>query len=53
MDCYRFEKKMYDKGFLDDAIDATFIIHLESNGRFYFIHIFVVEFPKEILDVES
>ena len=33
MDCYRFEKRTFDKGFLDDAIDATFIIHLEGNGR--------------------
>lgn len=33
MDCYRFEKRTFDKGFLDDAIDATFIIHLDGNGR--------------------
>ena len=32
--CYRFEKLEYEKGLYDDAIDATFIIHLENNSRY-------------------
>jgi len=31
--CYRFEKKTYKTGLLDGTIDATYIIHLEGNGR--------------------
>ena len=31
--CYRFEKKIFNKGLLDDGVDATYIIHLEGNGR--------------------
>jgi hypothetical protein len=31
--CYRFEKKTYNSGLLDDTVDATYIIHLEGNGR--------------------
>jgi len=34
MSCYRFEKLVYDTGLLDDGIDATYIIHLEGNGRY-------------------
>jgi len=30
---YTFEKKTYDVGFLDACVDATYIIHLEGNGR--------------------
>ena len=32
-ECYHYEKKQYNKGFLDECIDATYIIHLEGNGR--------------------
>lgn len=32
--CYRFEKIIFNKGLLDDGVDATYIIHLEGNGRY-------------------
>jgi hypothetical protein len=32
--CYNFKKVTYNNGLLDDAIDATYIIHLEGNGRY-------------------
>jgi len=32
--CYNFKKIKYNKGLLDDAVDATYIIHLEGNGRY-------------------
>lgn len=38
MECYRFEKLEYKSGFLDDCVDATYIIHLEGNGRLPHIH---------------
>jgi hypothetical protein len=31
--CYTFELIEREKGFLDEAVDATYIIHLEGNGR--------------------
>jgi len=31
--CYNLEKYIYEKGFLDKTIDATYIIHLKDNGR--------------------
>jgi hypothetical protein len=31
--CYRFEELSYPKGLLDNSVDATYIIHLEGNGR--------------------
>ncbi len=31
---YRFEEMNYDKGLFDECIDATYIIHLENNGRY-------------------
>ncbi len=31
--CYRFEKLSFEKGLLDEFVDATYIIHLENNGR--------------------
>jgi len=34
MNCYSFEKRIYEKGLLEECIDATYIIHLENNGRF-------------------
>jgi hypothetical protein len=33
-ECYTFKKIKYNKGLLDDAVDATYIIHLEGNGRY-------------------
>jgi hypothetical protein len=33
-DCYRFEERLYNDGiFKGESIDATYIIHLEGNGR--------------------
>lgn len=32
--CYTFKKIKYNKGLLDNAVDATYIIHLEGNGRY-------------------
>jgi hypothetical protein len=31
--CYNIEKKEYKIGLFDSSIDATYIIHLENNGR--------------------
>lgn len=31
--CYRFEKKIFNDGLLNENIDATYILHLENNGR--------------------
>ena len=33
MDCYNFEKIYYNNGLFDNSIDATYILHLEGNGR--------------------
>lgn len=33
-ECYTFKKIKYKTGLLDDAVDATYIIHLEGNGRY-------------------
>lgn len=32
--CYDFKKITYPQGLLDEAVDATYIIHLEGNGRY-------------------
>jgi hypothetical protein len=32
-DCLTFEKYSFQKGFIDETIDATYIIHLKDNGR--------------------
>jgi hypothetical protein len=32
--CYNFKKIKYNKGLLDDEVNATYIIHLEGNGRY-------------------
>lgn len=31
--CYKFKKLSFNKGFFDESVDATYIIHLENNGR--------------------
>jgi hypothetical protein len=31
---YRFKKKIFNDGFLNNSVDATYIIHLENNGRY-------------------
>lgn len=38
MQCYNFSKIEYPKGFLDSSVDATYIIHLEGNGRLQHIY---------------
>ena len=32
--CYHFKKITYSHGLLDETVDATYIIHLEGNGRY-------------------
>jgi hypothetical protein len=32
--CYKFKQIIYQDGILDDAVDATYIINLEGNGRY-------------------
>ena len=31
--CYNIKKNTYKSGFLDNSVDATYIIHLKNNGR--------------------
>jgi hypothetical protein len=38
MNCYKFNLIKNKKGLLDDSIDATYIIHLEGNGRLEHIY---------------
>jgi hypothetical protein len=33
-ECYNFEMIEFNDGFLNECVDATYIIHLENNGRF-------------------
>jgi len=33
MNCYNFVEYNFDKGLFDNSIDATYVIHLENNGR--------------------
>ena len=33
--CYRFEKLIYKNAIFNKSIDATYILHLENNGRIY------------------
>jgi hypothetical protein len=33
MECYYFEKRQYSDGFFNNSVDATYILHLEGNGR--------------------
>jgi hypothetical protein len=37
--CYKFEEYIYKRGILDETVDATYIIHLENNGRLEDIHV--------------
>ena len=32
--CYRYSLKTFDKGIFDRGADATYVIHLEGNGRY-------------------
>ena len=31
--CYNYKEIYFEKGFLDGSVDATYILHLEGNGR--------------------
>ena len=31
--CYRFKEFSFEKGILDECVDATYVVHLENNGR--------------------
>ena len=42
MEPYKFQKIKFNYGILNNSVDATYIIHLEGNGRYD--HIFFVEF---------
>ena len=33
MNCYNFVKYIFDKGLLNNIIDAIYVIHLENNRR--------------------
>jgi hypothetical protein len=33
INCYRFEKINFKNGLFDESVDATYILHLEGNGR--------------------
>jgi len=35
--CYRFKEINFKDGLLNDSVDATYILHLENNGRINFI----------------
>ena len=32
--CYKLKELKYNNGLFNDTVDATYIIHLENNGRF-------------------
>jgi len=34
MEPYKFKKIIFNNGLLNDSVDATYIIHLENNGRY-------------------
>jgi hypothetical protein len=38
MDCYHYKKQIYTNGILNESVDATYILHLEGNGRIDNIH---------------
>ena len=44
LEAYRFEEHNFEDGMFDDCIDATFIIHLENNGRMEHIQRQLTEF---------
>lgn len=35
--CYQFKKYFFNDGLLNNSVDATYILHLEGNGRLKFI----------------
>ena len=32
--CYSFKKLVFEQGIFDKSVDATYILHLEGNGRY-------------------
>ena len=49
-ECYKFEKIIYDDGLFSKTIDATYVIHLEGNGRYNdIINQFNVYHPTNIV----
>ena len=42
--CFSFREFNYDDGFFKDSIDATYIIHLEGNGRYNHIISQLIEY---------
>ena len=32
--CYSFKKLSFEHGIFDNSIDATYVLHLEGNGRY-------------------
>ena len=34
LSCYSYKLKRFNEGFFDKSVDATYIIHLEGNGRY-------------------
>ena len=50
MNCYNFKLLNFNKGLLDNSIDATYIIHLEGNGRLNHIYNMLNEYqPSKIV----
>lgn len=48
--CYEFKELNYNKGFYDDILDATYIIHLRNNGRLSKIYEQLVKYqPTKII----
>ncbi len=36
--CYNYKEIYFERGFLDDSVDVTYILHLEGNGRLSHIY---------------
>jgi hypothetical protein len=52
MEPYKFRKVLFDDGFLNKSVDATYIIHLEGNGRYEHIQKQLLEYhPTNIVHI--
>jgi hypothetical protein len=50
MEPYKFKKIIFNDGFLNKSVDATYIIHLENNGRYEHIQKQLMEYhPTNIV----
>ena len=50
MEPYKFKKILFNDGILNKSIDATYIIHLEGNGRYEHIQKQLLEYhPTNIV----